>query len=94
MICCHIILRRPWQASRNTIHHGLEIVYIVHKDGLKFCLNPLSSNDGDCGRILYVGEKKYITLEDQTTSSADLKHKPSLVTMKSHVVDHKSSNLQ
>ena len=94
MTCCHIILERPWQASRDTIHHGLENMYIMHKDGLKFCLNPLPSNDGDGGRIVCVGEKKYITLEDQTKSGADLKHKASLVTMKSHVADHKSSDLQ
>ena len=35
---CHIILGRPWQDSRDTIHHGLEN---VDKDGLKFHLNEL-----------------------------------------------------
>ena len=60
------VLGRSWQASRDTTHHGLENVYIVHIDGLNFFLNPLPSNDGDDGRIVCVGENKYITLEDQT----------------------------
>ena len=29
MTCCHVILGRPWQASRQTIHYGLENVYVV-----------------------------------------------------------------
>ena len=93
MTCFHIILGIPWQTSRDTIHHGLANVYIVHKDGLKFHLNPSPSNNSNARRILCVSERKHITLEDQTTVCANQKHKDSLVMMKSHVADHKISYL-
>ena len=41
MTCAHLILGRPWQYSRRTIHDGFDNIYMVHKDGQRYKLNPL-----------------------------------------------------
>ena len=61
MTCCHVILGRPWQASRNTIHFGSSNVYIVHKDGVKFKLNPLTSHDEE---RFFLGKKEFVDLQE------------------------------
>ena len=60
MTCYHVILGRPCQASRNTIHFGSSNVYVVHKDGVKFQLNPLPDHEKDM--IICFGKKEYVRL--------------------------------
>ena len=63
MTCCDVILGRPWQASRQTIHYGLENVYVVHKDGKTYTLTPLPNHVADeCRNILVFGSKNYVDL--------------------------------
>ena len=44
MSCGHIILGRPWQWSRMTIHDGFKNTHIVHKGRVTYKLVPLIDN--------------------------------------------------
>ena len=93
MTCYHVILGRPWQASRNTIHFGSSNVYIVHKDGVKFKLNPFTGHDEE--RVICFGKKEFVGLQEQRESKHDITNlplKPSLLVMKDEIVQHKTQN--
>ena len=41
MDACHLLLRRPWQFDRGTIHDGRKNNYSLVKGGQKFTLLPM-----------------------------------------------------
>ena len=41
MDVCHILLGRPWQYDRVSIHEGKKNSYMFEKDGIKHTLLPL-----------------------------------------------------
>ena len=40
---CHHLFRRPWQFDSDAQHLGIENVYKLEKDGVRFTLFPLKS---------------------------------------------------
>nr|GMC82456.1 putative retrotransposon polyprotein [Ipomoea batatas] len=45
MHACHILLGRPWQYDRDTLHHGKTNKYTIHKGGKKYTLTPLAPKE-------------------------------------------------
>ncbi|GJX68055.1 putative CCCH-type zinc finger family protein [Tanacetum coccineum] len=43
MDACHLLLRRPWQFDRRTVHDGMRNTYSFDKDGDKIVLGPSKS---------------------------------------------------
>ena len=41
MNACHLLLRRPWQYDRKTIHYGFKNTYSFELNGVKITLVPL-----------------------------------------------------
>ena len=62
MTCCHIILGRPWQALRRTLHDGLENTYLVHKGNGKFFLIPLGDDKEQEHLKIFFGSKEAFKL--------------------------------
>ena len=44
MDACHLILGRPWQYDRHTMHDGKHNTYISEKDGKNITLAPVNLN--------------------------------------------------
>jgi hypothetical protein len=63
MDACHILLGRPWQYDRKTVHNGLKNTYSFVKDGVKVVLAQLkmvitpkpSKGEGEGCNLLSVG---------------------------------------
>ncbi|XP_074298781.1 uncharacterized protein LOC141629719 [Silene latifolia] len=49
MDACHLLLGRPWEFDRNTIHQGKENVYVFKHNGKKVTLTPLPPNQRGYG---------------------------------------------
>ncbi|XP_019189267.1 PREDICTED: uncharacterized protein LOC109183667 [Ipomoea nil] len=45
MHVCHILLGRPCQYDRDTLHHGKANKYTIHKGGKKYTLTPLAPKE-------------------------------------------------
>lgn len=56
MTCGHIILGRPWQHMRRTLHDGFTDSYFVHKEGKKFNLTPLPCGNKKDDVVIFFGE--------------------------------------
>ncbi|XP_059068481.1 uncharacterized protein LOC131858990 [Cryptomeria japonica] len=63
MTCCHVLLGRPWQYQRRTLHDGFLNTYVVHKDGKKFTLNPLKNNQIFESSVICFGRKEYVSMQ-------------------------------
>jgi hypothetical protein len=45
MDACHILLGRPWQYDRKTVHNGLKNTYSFVKDGVKVIFGPIKNGN-------------------------------------------------
>ena len=63
MDVCHVLLGRPWQYDRKSIHDGIRNTYSLEKDGKKHMLLPLKdeTTKGESGpSILLMSGKELL----------------------------------
>ncbi|XP_059068278.1 uncharacterized protein LOC131858838 [Cryptomeria japonica] len=78
MTCGHIILGRPWQYLRRTIHDGYTNTYLVHKGSKRYCLTPSPCREKYEHNVICFGDKIRLCEQGKEDNDTSWKNKTKL----------------